>query len=94
MWKMSFPPEVVVSIASVMDLKPIWRLLRAVIVLEGPAEPVQAPDNEGVSCSQVAEGFLEACALGLGAGGGVGEDAIASCLLEGVLLKSKGLVCG
>jgi hypothetical protein len=29
---MSFPPEVVVSIASVIDLKPTWRLLRAVIV--------------------------------------------------------------
>jgi hypothetical protein len=32
MWKMSFPPDVVVSIASVIDLKPILRLSRPVIV--------------------------------------------------------------
>ena len=28
MWKISFPPEVVVSIVSVIDLKPMPRLLR------------------------------------------------------------------
>jgi hypothetical protein len=31
-WNISFPPDVVVSIASVIDLKPIPRLLRPVIV--------------------------------------------------------------
>jgi hypothetical protein len=30
--------------------------------------------------------------VGLRSGGGVGEDPIASCLLQGILLEIKGLV--
>ena len=61
---------------------------------EGAAESVESPDNQGVAGADVVEGFVEAYALLLSAGGGVGEDAGAAGLLQGVFLKIKGLVCG
>ena len=96
MWKMSFPPDVVVSIASVIDLKPICRLLRPVIVsmrcLRDRPQPVETPDDQGVALPEVAQGFVEPCALCLGSGCGVGEDAGTACLVQGVFLEIKGLV--
>jgi hypothetical protein len=53
-------------------------------VLEGAAEPVKAPDDKDIAFPQVAQGFVEALALGLGSRCGVGEDAFAACLLQGV----------
>jgi hypothetical protein len=35
-------------------------------VLEGAAKPVQAPDDQGVTGPDVAEGFIKAFALGFG----------------------------
>ena len=95
-WKMSFPPDVVVSIDSVIDLKPIFRLLRSVIVpmrcLRDLPQPVKTPYDQGVAFPEVAHDLIKACALCLSSGGGVGEDAGASCLVQGVFLEIKGLV--
>lgn len=97
MWKMSFSPDVVVSIASVIDLKPIRRSLSPFIVsmemCQGAAKPVQPPDDQRVALTEMAQGFVKANALGFGAGCRVGEDALASGLLQSVFLKIKGLVC-
>ena len=96
MWKMSFPPEVVVSIASVIDLKPICRLLRPVIVsMRWGRERPSRSRRQTTRVSpvpDVVEGFVKAYALGFRSGCGVGEDLVAACLLQGVLLEIKGLV--
>jgi hypothetical protein len=96
MWKTSFPPDVVVSITSLIRLETNLAAVeggdRFDEVLERPAEAVQAPDNKGVAGSHVAQGFVEPFTFGFGSGCGVGEDLGTACLLEGVVLKIKGLV--
>jgi hypothetical protein len=63
-------------------------------VVEGTAEPVEPPDDQGVGLPDVVEGFVQPGALCLCSGCGVGEDLGTACLLQGVLLEIKGLVCG
>ena len=84
MWKISFPPDVVVSIelgdALEADLLFVEACDRLDEVLEGAAEPVQVPDNEGVALPDVVEGFVQTYPLCLCSGGRVGEDPAAACL--------------
>jgi hypothetical protein len=96
-WKISFPPEVVVSIASVIDLKPIFRLLRPVIVSmrclrDRPS--LSRRQTQGITRTDVVEGFVESRALRFCAACSVGEDSAAACLFQGVFLEIEGLVCG
>jgi len=62
-------------------------------VFEGAAKPVEAPDDEGIPGPQLRDGLLEAVAVCDGAGGGVGEDPVATRALERVSLQGEGLVC-
>jgi hypothetical protein len=61
-------------------------------VSEGVAEPVQAPDHQGVPVPKVREGLLKARALCAAAAGGVGEGLGAAGLLEGVQLQVECLI--
>ena len=62
-------------------------------VVEGSAEAVEPPDDQGVAVPDVVEGFVQPGALCLCSACGVGEDLGAAYLLQGILLI-KGLVCG
>ena len=97
MWKMSFPPEVVVSMASVIDSKPI--LLAAVkgvmvsIRCLGERPSRSSLQTTRMSPSRaVGDGLGKAEALSAGAGCGVGEEryspptsASASCCEPGLV---------
>jgi hypothetical protein len=64
-------------------------------VLERPAKPVEAPDDECVlSVAQVFEASLELGTLAQGSGGGVGEGLLAAGLFEGVVLHREVLLSG
>jgi hypothetical protein len=63
-------------------------------VSEGTAKPIQPPDNEDVSCSQVAKCRCQAFALGFGTGDLIGEDLLTAGLLKGISLHVEGLVMG
>ena len=60
----------------------------------GAAEPVEAPDDEGVAAAEVGEGGSQAGPVGAGAGGAVLEHAMAAELCEGIALKVELLILG
>jgi hypothetical protein len=49
-------------------------------VVEGSSEPVEPPDDQGVACPDVVEGFVQPGALCLCSACGVGEDPGTACL--------------
>jgi hypothetical protein len=63
-------------------------------VAQGPAEPVQLPDDQGVAGAELLEELLEGGPVGAGAAGGLGEDPVAAGALEGVDLEVWLLVGG
>src|SRR4051794_7141578 len=63
-------------------------------VLEGAAQPVQPPDNQGVVCTQMGECLSEARAVRDGSGDRVGVDVLAAGRCQGVLLEGEGLIKG
>ena len=67
MWKISFPPDVVVSIELgnrfEADMAVVEAGDRLDEVLEGSAKPIQAPDDQSVACPDVVEGFVQSGAL-------------------------------
>src|SRR5215213_8385897 len=54
---------------------------------EGAAEAVEFPDDQGVTGPQLVQELLEDGAVGAGAAGGLGEDAVAAGRGEGVDLE-------
>jgi hypothetical protein len=56
-------------------------------VFEGSSEPVEAPDDQGITRTDVVDGFFESRALGFGSTCGVGEDLGTAGFLKGVFLK-------
>ncbi len=97
-WKISRPPGVEVSIASVRLRKATFRSFKARTVSmrwpQGSAEPVQSPDDDGVPRTDLVQQCIEARASVELAGGLVGEDPCASGLAEGVVLQVLVLVEG
>ena len=97
-WKMSFPPLVVVSMASCKLWKPTPRSRRSVTVsmrcLSDRAEPIELPDHERIAGPQVGQGLLQAGPLGLGPAGLVGVDLLAPRGLQGVFLEVEVLIEG
>ncbi len=83
-WKMSRPPGVVVSMASVRERKPTPRASSAPIVSNKvrhrAPEPIQPPDGQHVAVAQVGQRIRQAGAVGLGPGSRVLENALAACL--------------
>ena len=67
---------------------------RSYQLFQGPAEPIQPPDNQGVALAHELEGLGEAAPEGLGPAGLVGEDLLATRLGEGVVLQGQVLVLG
>jgi len=67
---------------------------RSYQLFQGPAEPVESPDNQGVAVPHEIEGLGEPGPEGLGAAGLVGEDLLAAGLGEGVVLQGQVLVLG
>jgi hypothetical protein len=63
-------------------------------VLQGTAEPVQAPHNEGISLTEVSERLCKAWATRTGTRGPVGENPLTAGSSERVLLEREGLVKG
>jgi hypothetical protein len=63
-------------------------------MLQGTAEPVQLPHDQGVSFSRVLDGFGQTSAGIDGTAGDIAEDLFASGLLESVLLQIRILVGG
>jgi hypothetical protein len=61
-------------------------------VLEGPAETVQAPDNERVPLAQVVKRIDKAWSLRLGSGGNIAVEPRATRLVEGVFLQVERLL--
>jgi len=63
-------------------------------ILDGAAEPVELPDDEGVAGAQVVEGRGQAGAVGLPGGDLLLEDAEASGGVQGVELELEVLLVG
>ena len=61
---------------------------------QGPAEPVEFPDDQGVAGAQLIQDLDEGGAVGAGAAGGLGEHPVAAGVLEGVDLELGVLVGG
>src|SRR5258706_10887611 len=58
------------------------------------AEPVELPYHEDVAGAQVGQGGGELGAVGLGAGGDIGERPGTPCRFEGVVLQGGALLAG
>ena len=58
------------------------------------AQPVEPPDDQGVTLAQLLFKPGQAGALGSGAADGVADDFLAPGLLQGVLLEGQVLFCG
>ena len=63
-------------------------------VPQGPAEPVELPDDQGVAGAELVQELLEGGAVGAGAAGGLGEHPVAAGTLQGVDLEVGLLVGG
>jgi hypothetical protein len=63
-------------------------------VPQGPVEPVEFPDHEGVAGAQLVQDLLEDGVVGGHAAGGLGEHPVAAGRSEGVDLELRVLVGG
>jgi hypothetical protein len=63
-------------------------------MVEGAAEAVELPDDQGVARAQLVQELGEGGAVGAGAAGGLGEDPIAAGSGKGVDLELGMLVGG
>jgi hypothetical protein len=61
---------------------------------EGSAEPVQFPDDQGVTGAELVQELLEGGPVGTGAAGDLGDHPIAAGTLQGVDLELGLLVGG
>ena len=98
MWNCNRPAEVVVSICSVSERKPISRSWRFSIgfdqVFEAAAEAVQAPDHERVAGSEELKAGVELGAMAQRPGADIAEYASAAGLPERVELQGEVLIVG
>ena len=97
MWKISLPPGVVVSIFSCKLRKPMSRRSSSAIVSircrSRTSQPIQFPDYERVTWSQLVENLSQGWTLIERTTGGVDEDAIAVGRLQSIVLQVRVLVC-
>jgi hypothetical protein len=63
-------------------------------VAQGPGEPVELPDDQGVAGAELVQDLLEDRAVGAGAAGGLGEHPVAAGAVQGVDLEVRLLVGG
>jgi hypothetical protein len=61
---------------------------------QGPADPVELPDDQGVAGAELVQDLLEGGPVGAGAASGLGEHPIAASTHEGVDLELWLLVGG
>ena len=95
-WKTSLPPGVVVSTCSCRLRNPTPRSASAGDgvdqVAQGPAEPVEFPDDQGAAGAELVQDLLEQWAVGHGAASGLDEHPVAAGTLERVDLQVRLLV--
>src|SRR5215213_5753524 len=81
-WKTSLPPGVVVSMASWRLRNPTPHSARPVTVVDqmpqGAAEPVELPDDQGVTGAQLVQDLLEDRSVAAGAAGGLDKHPVAA----------------
>jgi hypothetical protein len=80
-WKMSRPPDVVVSMASVSERKPTPPRFQCPYgfdqMRQRAPEPIEPPHDQGISFPHIGQGRRQAGPVGLRARNGVLEDLVA-----------------
>ena len=98
MWNTSLPDDVVVSTPSVRLRKPSWRFSSPQSARSdgaGSAQPVQAPDHQGVlAVAELLERPLQLRAVPQRSGGGIAKAAGASRAFERLKLQLVVLIVG
>ena len=61
---------------------------------QGATQPVESPDNKGIAFPNIAECLFQSLSLCLCTACCIGEDAVAPCVMQGVLLQIEGLFLG
>jgi hypothetical protein len=61
-------------------------------VSKRPSQPIQAPDNKGVTSPEVGECFCQSRAIVFCAADSIGVDLLTACLFEGIALEIKVLI--